>query len=299
MSTISLLAANFALILLGVALRRFGGFREEFWRALERFVYYVLFPALLFGALAGAQWQLATAAALVQAGVGFMVAGIALAYAARWVFALPEASFASGFQCAFRFNSYIGFALMGGLYGQEGVAAFGLLAGFMVILANVASVWALARQGGGGLLGELARNPLVLSTFAGLGWAVLGLPLPQSAAFTLEFLGAAALPMGLISVGAGLRVTGLGRFKAFSAYITVIKLVLVPAIAYLLARALGLTGVHFAAALVLAALPTASSAYILAVQMGGDGRLAASLITLHLMVAALTLPLWLALLPPG
>jgi predicted permease len=78
-------------------------------------------------------------------------------------------------------------------------------------------------------------------------------------------------------------------------YLVVVKLAAVPAVAYFVARAMGLTGVYFDAALVLAALPTASSAYILATQMKGDGRLVASVIALNIVVAIVTLPFWLAL----
>lgn len=299
MSTANLLVSDFALIVLGFLLRRHAGFAPEFWSNLERFVYYVLFPALLFGALAGSRWQLQTAQALIGTGIVFLSTGIALGYAAKFLFTLPPTSFASGFQCAFRFNSYIGFAILGSLYGHEGIAAFGLLAGFMVVFANIAAVLALARHGDSHWLRELLRNPLILSTFAGLVWAALRLPLPQAASSTLQFLGEAALPMGLIAVGAGLRLLGLGRFKGFSVYLLLVKLLIVPAVAYATAMWLGLTGAYFAAALVLAALPTASSAYILAVQMGGDGKLVASLIALNLLVAVLTLPIWLSLLPPA
>lgn len=298
MSTANLLVSDFALILLGYLLRRYAGFAAEFWSNLERFVYYVLFPALLFGVLASGRWQLSSASALIGTGVISLGAGMLLGYAAKFLFTLPPTSFASGFQCAFRFNSYIGFAILGSLYGQEGIAAFGLLAGFMVVFANVASVLALARHGDNHWLRELVRNPLILSTFAGLLWAGLGFPLPEAAASTLHFLGEAALPMGLIAVGAGLRLLGVGRLKGFSAYLLAVKLVMVPAVAFAAAQWLGLTGPYFAAALVLAALPTASSAYILAVQMGGDGRLVASLIALNLLVAVFTLPVWLSLLPP-
>ena len=299
MSTVNLLAADFALILLGYLLRRYAGFAAEFWSGLERFVYYVLFPALLFGALAETRWQFETASALVQTGMIFLGAGMLLGYAGKFLFTLPPASFASGFQCAFRFNSYIGFAILGSLYGQDGIAAFGLLAGFMVVFANVASVLALARHGERGWLRELMRNPLILATFAGLIWAALRLPLPRAISSTLQLLGEAALPMGLIAVGAGLRLLGIGRFKAFSVYLLAVKLAAVPAIAYMTATWLGLTGPYFAAALVLAALPTASSAYILTVQMGGDGRFVASLIALNVLVAVVTLPIWLTALPLG
>ncbi len=295
MATANLLIANFALILLGFLLRRYSGFEARFWSSLERFVYYVLFPALLFGSLARNSFELGTAFNLVATGAVFIGAGMLLGYAGKWLFRAPELSFASGFQCAFRFNAYIGFALLGGLKGQAGVAAFGLLTGFMVPLANVASVWALARHGGSRWFEELIRNPLVLSTFAGLLWTAAGLPLPGAVSAALDFLGQAALPLGLIAVGAGLRLLALREQKALSVYLTVVKLLLVPAVAYLAAQWFGLTGTYFTTALVLAALPTASSAYILTVQMGGDGQLVASLIALNLLGALLTLPWWLAL----
>lgn len=62
-----------------------------------------------------------------------------------------------------------------------------------------------------------------------------------------------------------------------------------------LALLLGLKGLYFQSVLVLAALPTASSAYILAVRMGGDGRTVATIITVNVFVAMVTLPLWLGL----
>lgn len=294
MTTANLLIANFALILLGFLLRRYSGFEERFWDSLERFVYYVLFPALLFGTLATNSFDFGHAAGLIATGVVFLGAGMLLGYAGKWVFSVPATSFASGFQCAFRFNSYIGFALLGGMKGPPGVAAFGLLAGAMILMANLASVWALARNRGGRWVGELARNPLVVSTSAGLVWSVLGFPLPPAADSALNFLGQAALPLGLIAVGAGLRLLAVGEYKALSAWLLLVKLVLVPAIAYAAALWFGLSGTFFTAALVLAALPAASSAYILTVQMEGDGRFVASLVALNLLAALFTLPFWLA-----
>ncbi len=75
MSTANLLISDFALILMGFLLRRYGGFAAEFWSNLERFVYYVLFPALLFGALAGTRWQFTTASALIETGLIFLGSG--------------------------------------------------------------------------------------------------------------------------------------------------------------------------------------------------------------------------------
>jgi len=295
MSIPELLIPDFALIALGFLLRRYGGFADEFWRGLERFVYYILFPALLFGALARGGIKFGAASGLIATALIFTGAGMVLGYLAKPLFAPPRMVFASGFQCAFRFNSYIGLAILGGLHGLDGIAVFGLLVGIMVPISNFAAVWALAHHGNGKLWSELARNPLIVATLAGITWAALGLPLPVIAGTTLHFLGEAALPIGLIAVGSGLHIEALTERKRFMSYLVIVKLLVVPAVGYATARVFGLSGVYFDSALVLAALPTASSAYILATQMKGDGRLVASVIALNIVIAILTLPFWLAM----
>ncbi|WP_242467084.1 AEC family transporter [Ectothiorhodospira shaposhnikovii] len=293
MNPLNILLPTFALVVLGHLLRRHAGFSPGFWSDLEWLIYYVLFPALLFGALARRPLELQSAAGMIYTGVIFMTAGMLLGYLGRYLLRLTEIEFASSFQCAFRFNTYIGFAILGGLYGADGVAVFAILAGFMVPLANLGAVWALARHGNQGLLRELARNPLVLSTFAGLAWSLSGWPLPEMADTTLRFLGEAALPLGLIAVGAGLRLAGLGSRLPAVTYLSIVKLLLVPAVALTAATLFGLTGPYLASALILAALPTASSAYILAVRMGGDGQIVAAIIATSTLAAAVTLPFWI------
>lgn len=296
MSTATILIPQFVLVLIGLLLRRHSVLSQAFWSDLERLIYYVLFPALLFGATATNRFELLTAASLIGTGALAMGSGMLLAGLGRLLFRPAPVSYASAFQCTFRFNSYLGFAVLGGLHGQAGIAAFGLLAGFMVPLANFAAVWALARHNRSNLLREVAGNPLVISTLAGISWSLLDLPLPQAAADSLQFLGGAALPMGLMAVGAGLRGSALAGKTGFVVYLTAVKLLAVPAVAYVVAHLLGVEGIYYAAVLVLAALPTASSAYILAVRMRGDGELVASITLVNMIGAIATLPLWLAVL---
>src|SRR2546421_84217 len=81
-------------------------------------------------------------------------------------------------------------------------------------------------------------------TLAGLAWNAAGLPLPGFADQTLNLLGSMALPAGLLSVGAAMRIErGQGPAAAHAWWLAV-KLVAVPAVAWLLARALGLSGVE-------------------------------------------------------
>lgn len=290
------LLPDFALILLGAGLRRILHLGDHFWSGLEKLVYYVLFPALLFGGLVKTQIDWSAAAPMIGVAAGAMGTGMVLGLAAR-LLPISPLSFASQYQCAFRFNSYIGLAVAGTLYGVPGIAAMGIVIGLMVPPANIAAVWMLARHGEGRVWRELVRNPLILATLAGVAAKLAGLTLPT---LFLQFLGRlaeAAIVLGLLAVGAGLRIVSAGgtATHAAAAYLLAIKLVAMPAMALLLVRWFGLSGIHADIALIFAALPTASSAYILAQRMGGDGARVAWLISAGTLIGMLSLPAWLAL----
>lgn len=297
MHTALALLPDFALILLGYALRRWMPLGDHFWTGLEKLVYFVLFPALLFNAITKTPLSFA-AVPLIGTGAAAMAGAMALALAARPFLRLTPISFASQFQCAFRFNTYIGLAVAAKLHGGAGIAAMGLLAGGMVPFANLAAVWMLARHGTTSVWRELAKNPLFLATFAALLWNLGGLGVPAPVGAFLGRLAEAAIALGLLAVGAALKLRGAfgagGRCAA--AWFLVVKLAAMPVIALLTARAIGLEGIHFDIAIMFAALPTASSAYILAQRMGGDGARVAWLISASTLLGMVSLPLWLAFL---
>ena len=168
MSSALVLLPDFALILLGFGLRRTMHLGDHFWIGLEKLIYFVLFPALLFHAIARTRIDFAAAAPFVASGMAAMCGGMLLGLLARPLFGPRPMVFASQFQCAFRFNSYIGLAVAAKLHGEAGIAAMGILIGAMVPIANLASVWMLARHGQLGVMREIARNPLILGTLAGL-----------------------------------------------------------------------------------------------------------------------------------
>ena len=296
MSILALLAPDFLLIALGYALKRAFGYADEFWTGLEKIVYFVFFPALLFKALAQAHIEAGPAVTLLETAIAATLIVMALAWAARWLFKASASSHASAFQCAFRFNSYVGFAVLGRLHAEAGIAAMAILQSLMVPLVNVAAVWALAHHAKSGMFAELARNPLIIATLCGIAWNVSGLALPAVLADTLGLLAQAALPMGLIAVGASTRGAGGHAHAGLTTYLTALKLLALPACAWLIATALGVSGLYREAAVLFAALPAAPTSYILASRMGGDGPLVARILTIQIVIAAATLPLWLALL---
>lgn len=297
MNTALALFPDFALILLGYALRRWMSLGDHFWAGLEKLVYFVLFPALLFNAITKTPLSFA-AVPLIGTGAAAMAGAMLLALVARPFMRITPLSFASQFQCAFRFNSYIGLAVAAKLHGAAGIAAMGLLAGGMVPFANIAAVWMLARHGSTSVWRELAKNPLFLATLAALLWNLAGFGVPAPVGQFLGRLAEAAIALGLLAVGAALKLRGAlgpgGRGAA--AWFLTVKLLAMPLIALAVARTIGLGGIHFDVAMVFAALPTASSAYILAQRMGGDGSRVAWLISASTLLGMATLPLWLAFL---
>ncbi|QID19083.1 AEC family transporter [Nitrogeniibacter mangrovi] len=295
MDTVLLLLPDFSLIALGVLLRRHGGFGDDLWAGLERLVYFVLFPALLFGALARVEISLETTLPLFLSGLAVMVSGFVLGWLPRRWMGLAPMSFASRLQCAYRFNTYIGMAVAGQVFGAAGLATMGVLCGTMVPFANVMAVSVLARHGQGRIGRELMRNPLILATLAGLLFNAAGLSLPVPAAAFLGRLADASIALGLLAVGAALRWGRVGGHWGGSVWIAAVKLLALPTIAWSITGVAGLDGVARGVLVLFAALPSASSAYILATRMGGDGPGVAWLISATTLAAMPTMACWLAL----
>ena len=149
------------------------------------------------------------------------------------------------------------------------------------------------RASGANLLRELARNPLVVSTLAGLACNLAGLQLPGPVDTVL--LGAAAIALGILCVGASLAWEGGKGYGALIAWMLAVKLAALPLVALLVAHLLGMPPLESRMLLLFGALPTASAAYVLAMRMGGDGRMVALLLSLGTLASALTIPLWLML----
>lgn len=291
-----LLLPDFLLILLGFILVRFTHLDKNIWTSAEKLVYYLLFPALLFNAINQTRFDWGgTYTMIFVAGIAFFSA-MGLSFISKWIFKPTDLSWSSGFQTAFRFNSYIAFAAAGRLAGEEGVALMALISGCLVPIANAAAVWSLAKHSESHIFKELIKNPLIIATVLGLISNVLGLRLPDYLALSLSRLGAASIALGLLSVGAGLMWVKSKKDGALVAYWTGIKLLACPAIALFFGKYFDLPQAQLNSVVLFAAMPTATSAYVLANRMGGDGPLVAICISVMTLAAAVTLPMWLLFL---
>jgi predicted permease len=292
MSIISILLPDFALILIGFIIIRITNWGNDFWIGMEKLVYYVLFPALLFYSTSRTPLDFAVTGKLLQVALAACLTGIILGWLAKPLFKPGPMIFESGVQTAFRFNSYLALAAANRLAGEAGTSFMALIIGFCVPLCNMAAVHALVQRGGG-LLKELAKNPLLMATAGGVIFNLSGLHVPDVPGAILSRLGNASIALGLIMVGAGLKLSGLENAKGIASYFIAVKLVAVPTCALLLGRYLELPALQLQMAVVFGALPTASSAYVLAVRMGGNGPLVAFLISAGTLISLFTLPLWL------
>lgn len=291
-----LLLPDFALIMTGFALCRSRLFDRPAWEVVERLVYWMLFPALLFASIVRSPIQVGDAAALAAGGMLICLSGIVLATLLGWWPGVDARMHASGAQIAFRFNSYIALALAERLAGAQGVAWIAVLIALCVPLCNAGAVWSLARHGGQNALLEMARNPLIIGTVAGLLVKISGLPLPTWTIESVGRIGQAALPMGLLAVGAGLKLGGLTEAPVLATTLLTIRHALLPALALPLGGWLHLSPAQHGILVAFAALPTASSAYVLAVRMGGHGAFVAGLITVSTLLGMASVPLWVAAL---
>ncbi|MDH4655748.1 AEC family transporter [Pseudomonas sp. BN606] len=279
----------FALIVGGYLLRRWDFPGEVFWPAAERLNYFILFPALLFSSLATAPLDnpaLPRLALAVFLGLG---AGWAALLLARRLLGWPTTRFGAITQGILRFNTYLGLAAIGSLYGKDGLAMAALMLALMVPTVNLMSVWALTAERGvslRGLLLPMGKNPLILACLAGALVNLAGFGLPGGTDRLLNLLAVASLPLGLLCVGAALRPQELAGEVPALAWNCALRLLAMPVLAFAVARLLDLPAMESSILVLFFALPTAPTAYVLTRQLGGDSHLMAGIITLQTLLAA-------------
>jgi malonate transporter len=311
---IAALLPVFLLIVLGFILKRSLMRLETQWHGLERLTYYVLFPVLLMQTLVKADLS-----KVPVAGVGgalflsvLLMSLLCLALQPLLArFAVDGPAFSSIFQGAIRWQTYVALAVSGTLFGDVGLALASVAMVAMIPLGNVFSVAVLAhyaspeKRSVGSIAMTVVRNPLIWACVIGLLINVTHIPLPKLWHEVADALGRSSLAIGLLVTGAGLHLEGMFRSSlvfrsSLAASVAVfLKLVLMPVIAVALALLFGLTGSNLAIVTACSAVPTASSAYVLARQMGGDAPLLAQIITLQTILAAITMPVAIALVTAG
>jgi malonate transporter and related proteins len=295
-----LLIPDFALILFGYLLCRFTAIDRSVWAPVEKLVFYVLFPVLLFSSIVKSPIHLGEVSNFISAGVLTGVCTVGLAYALPYLPGFKNhfstRDHAASAQIAFRFNSYIGLALAERLAGAPGLLLISILIGICVPMFNMAAIWPMARHSQMRVLGEIARNPFVIATLSGLVANLLGFRFPDWLAPTVNRIGGASIPLGLMAAGAGMQFATLARAKTLAVSVLAIRHAIAPVIALGLSLLFKLSPVQATVLMMFSALPTAPTAYVLAARMGFDGGYVAGLVTLSTLFGVLSLPFALSLI---
>lgn len=284
----------FSLIVLGSLLRRLEFTDHHFLKTADRLVYYIFFPLMLFWKIgsaqlgAGSQW-LFVGVTLIAVVIMFLISMVIIRV-------LPVASFQAGSfsQSCYRFNTYIGVAVILNSLGAEGVAYFGVLIALVIPLINVCAVSLLIWHSGVAANGRekarivtraLIANPLIVGCVLGVVYARLVGAFPLFIDNSLQLMSMVTLPLALISIGGGLTFTGVYRHLPLSLLAAACKLCLMPLIGFVLYRLFQVEGVPFQTGMIFFCLPTSTAIYVLSSQLNSDTELASAAIVVSTLLS--------------
>jgi len=295
---ITALVPILALIFIGYGLKRSAFLSQEAWAGMEKLTYYILFPALLIHTLgnqtiADSTWP----SILLVVSVTLLLSTTLLIVWHNIGKSINGATFTSIFQGGVRFNTYIALAVASGFFGKVGLDLSSIAAGFMIVIVNLFCIGVFAIFGTQQLKGfkpvmrEVVINPLIIACAIGWFLSLSSIGLPFHLGDILKIVGQAALPFGLLAVGASLRLSAVRGHVKSIALSSIVQFMVKPVTAIVLINHVGLTGITASVLIVMFMVPTAPSAYILARQLGGDTETMSSIITFQTLLAFLVMPL--------
>lgn len=292
----------FILIALGYGLKKSDFLPDATWRPIEKLSIHILYPGFLIPAIWNADLSGGSAGAAGASAVIAVLIVAAATFLAKPLMTVDGPAFTSVLQGVIRWNSFVFLPVIQSTFGKEGLALAAVMIAAIIPVTNILCVVALAKWGADqkgtrplALARAIFSNPILLACLIGLALNFAGVPRLTGISDTLELLGGAALPLGLIVAGAGLSFAEVARRRWTVAGVSFVKLVVMPPLMWGLCVLLG--GNHLAqgVALMCGAAPGAAASYILARQMGGDAPLMAGIIALTTVGSALSIPILLAL----
>lgn len=295
----------FLVMVIGWVLHQIGMLDEHFVTVANRFNFKVTLPFMLFRDIASVDiWEVfdlkfVLFCAIVSTICFWSIWGLTKVL-------LKDKSMRGAFvQASFRSSAAVmGLAFISNIYGSSAMGPLMIIGA--VPLYNIYSVIVLTFEAqeevenGGGKIREaivnIAKNPIILSIFAGLIVAMLGIHFPMLVDKTINMVAQLATPLALIVLGAGFEGRkALAKIRP-TLWASAIKLFFQPLVFLPVAALLGYSGEKLIAILIMLASPTTPSCYIMAKNMNNDGVLTASVIVSTTLLAAFTLTFWIFLL---
>lgn len=287
----------FALIALGRILKYFHLTDELFLKTGDKLVYYIFFPAMLFWKIGGARseggidWPFCFAC----------LCAVLLLYVLSSLyirFAVGDFEAGSFSQSCYRFNTYIGMAVIINALGEEGVRHFGIMVGFAIPLINLLAVSTLIWYSGKNfstgerfrVMGKaLISNPLILACLAGIFYARFVNSFPVFVENTFRLLTSVTLPLALFSVGGVLTSDNLKGYFGLSFVSALLKLLVFPLTGYIFLNLFQVTGIPFKVGMIFFALPASTAIYVLSSQLNSNTELASAAIVLSTLLSFVSL----------
>ena len=288
----------FALLLFGHLLKRRGLTHDAFLKTADKLVYYIFFPSLLF-------WKIGAAASgqvgdpgLYKAVICAVISIFVISSLYIKVFSVPAYQAGSFSQSCYRFNTYIGMAVILNALGEDGARQFSILIGLIIPIINILAVSTLSWHSGEkvSLLQRvwltakaLISNPLIIACLAGIVYSKLigGFPIFIDNTFRLAAF--VTLPLALFSIGGTLTLGGMKNHLKLSLVACLFKLILLPIIGFLFLKLFNATGISFKVGMIYFALPTSTALYILSSQLSSDTQLASAAIALSTILSFISL----------
>jgi predicted permease len=313
--TLVIVISIFGLIGTGYLTVRIGLLSPAVGERLSEFVFTISIPCLLFETLATANFRdLSPLLVWVAYFIPFAVVWIASDLMVRRVFGRDKrAGIVAGGSAAYSNAVFVGVPLMQVALGDAGmvflIAIVAVHLPVMMLVSIVLNEWLLARSAERNgptprqevirrLAVSLATHPILIGIALGLLFRAAGLSIPAVVAAIVDPLAASAGALGLVASGMALVGYGMARQILPAIAISILKLILLPALVLISARAVGLPSIGVVALALTAACPTGVNAYLIASRIGTGEALASNAILISTAAGVGTVTLWLTLLQP-
>lgn len=294
----------FLMMLLGMLFRKLGWMDEVFAAKMNKFVFLVPLPVLLFEQLATVDFSEVWDIKFIL--FCFVVTAISITISTLISLLWKDRSIKGEFiQATYRSSAaLLGIAFIQNIYGTAGMAPLMIIGSvplYNIMAVVVLSVFKLGNNSFDKALVKktlkgIATNPIIIGIVAGFVWSALKLPMPSILHKTVSSIGATATPMGLMSMGATFEMKKATSKMKPTLVAVFMKLVGFCAIFLPMAALLGFRNEELIAILVMLGSATTVSCFVMARNMGHEGTLSSGVIMMTTLLSAFTLTMWLDVL---
>lgn len=289
----------FIMLAIGFTVRKMEVIEEAHLPVLNKIVFNVFFPFLMFNNIYAFDLSADFNASLLL----YAVVAVAVIYGLSVGFALifekSNKSRGALIQAIYRSNFVLmGLPIVGNIFGSGRLGMTSMLVTVIIPMYNILAVITLEVFRGktikiAKILKGIATNPLIIGSLAGILAAVFGLKLPDIAESVISDMASAATPLALIVLGASFEFASIKRYKKNLIAVIFARLIIVPAISLSVAIMIGFRGIDLVSLIGIFASPCAVSSYTMARQMDSDYELSAGTVVFTTMLSCFTLFGWI------